>query len=298
MNKDVKTTKEKYFATSIKELASLNSEFYNALLKILLEYTRKNNQIPLSQLFSKKLGEVYSELPTTYKSKIDELFTKFAVETDKQIKVPTANQTQDNKIINPSGIVRRILRNLTATVSKEYIDSLVLDEERERAIDKLFMLTERTEKTSAALLGPAGVGKSALVEKFAYLAKDKGVVVYTTSWADILEQASYIRMQNPNMLDTVTLIVNELIRTFQNKKKAYLFIDEFHSINSGGLILSTVSPIDIFKPPLARGELNLIIATTTEEYNRYLRDKAFRRRMMEIYLSEIQLRQRRRCSAK
>lgn len=147
---------------------------------------------------------------------------------------------------------------------------------------KELILTLLTPDKSAILTGPPGVGKTSIVEGLAYLIQNNKV-------PEKVKQYQIIKVNTSALLgiDPVTgeSKIQNLIEEIKNYQHLILFIDEIHTLmGSKGEALDFAN---MFKPGLDRGDIKVIGATTTEEYERYiLRDKAFVRRFQKIIVNE------------
>ena len=139
-----------------------------------------------------------------------------------------------------------------------------------------------TPDKSVVLVGKPGVGKTATVEGLAYRIQ-KDVV------PNSLKNYNVIKINTSSLLgvDPVTgeAKVNNLIEELKNYNNLILFIDEIHTLM--GTKGEAMDFANMFKPALDRGDIKVIGATTTEEYERYvLRDKAFVRRFQKVEIFE------------
>ncbi len=161
----------------------------------------------------------------------------------------------------------------------EYITNPSIGRDKEL---KELMLILLTPDKSAILTGKPGVGKTASVEGLAYLIQ-RGQV------PDILKKYEIIKVNTSALLgiDPVTgeAKIQNLIEELKEYSNLILFIDEIHTLmGSKGESLDFAN---MFKPGLDRGDIKVIGATTTEEYERYiLRDKAFVRRFQKVIVEE------------
>lgn len=152
---------------------------------------------------------------------------------------------------------------------------------RDKQIKEMVLILLTPDK-SAVLIGKPGVGKTAIVEGLAYRIQ-KGAV------PDILKDYQVIKLNTAALLGTDPVTgeskVQILIDELKDKSKLILFIDEIHTlIGTKGEALDFAN---MFKPALDRGDIKVIGATTTEEYERYiLRDKAFVRRFQKVEVQE------------
>ena len=162
---------------------------------------------------------------------------------------------------------------------KDYITNPAIG--RDRQIKELILILLTPDK-SAVLIGKPGVGKTATVEGLAYRIQ-KGEV------PDLLKDYQVIKLNTAALLgvDPVTgeSKVQTLIDELKDKTKLILFIDEIHTLM--GTKGEALDFANMFKPALDRGDIKVIGATTTEEYERYiLRDKAFVRRFQKVEILE------------
>ena len=162
---------------------------------------------------------------------------------------------------------------------KEYITNPAIG--RDEQIKQLILILLTPDK-SAVLTGKPGVGKTATVEGLAWRIQ-KGLV------PDVLKDYKVIKVNTSSILgvDPVTgeAKVNNLIEEIKSQSKLILFIDEIHTLIGGKD--EALDFANMFKPALDRGDIKVIGATTTEEYERYiLRDKAFVRRFQKVEIFE------------
>ena len=163
-------------------------------------------------------------------------------------------------------------------LNKKYITNQAIG--RDQQIKELILILLTPDK-SAVLVGKPGVGKTAIVEGLAYCIQNNLV-------PDGLANYQVIKVNTSALLgvDPVTgeAKVQTLIDELKSKTNLILFIDEIHTLIGKGESLDFAN---MFKPALDRGDIKVIGATTTEEYERYiLRDKAFVRRFQKIDVAE------------
>ena len=162
---------------------------------------------------------------------------------------------------------------------KNYITNPAIG--RDVQIKELILILLTPDK-SAILVGKPGVGKTATVEGLAYRIQ-KGAV------PDILKEYQVVKISTSALLgnDPITgeAKVQILIDELKDKTKLILFIDEIHTLM--GTKGEALDFANMFKPALDRGDIKVIGATTSEEYERYiLRDKAFVRRFQKVEILE------------
>ncbi len=163
-------------------------------------------------------------------------------------------------------------------LNKKYVTNPAIG--RDQQIKELILILLTPDK-SAVLVGKPGVGKTAIVEGLAYCIQNNLV-------PDGLANYQVIKVNTSALLgvDPVTgeAKVQTLIDEIKSKTNLILFIDEIHTLIGNGESLDFAN---MFKPALDRGDIKVIGATTTEEYERYiLRDKAFVRRFQKIDVAE------------
>lgn len=173
--------------------------------------------------------------------------------------------------------------NLTEKVCKN-LDTEIIgrDEETARVIE---ILCRRT-KNNPVLVGEAGVGKTSVVEGLAKriatgevpeLLKDK--LIFSMDMASLMAGTKYRGSMEQKLKDAINAII-------QNNN-IIVFIDEIHMLAEAGSKDGEISPADILKPYLARGELRLIGATTLDEYTKYIEpDPALERRFQPVRVEE------------
>lgn len=161
---------------------------------------------------------------------------------------------------------------------KEFITNPAIGRDEEL---KELMLILLTPDKSAILTGKPGVGKTSIVEGLAYLIQHKKV-------PNALLDYQIIKINTSALLGIDPVTGESKIQNLMEELKEYthliLFIDEVHTLMGKGESLDFAN---MFKPGLDRGDIKVIGATTTEEYERYiLRDKAFVRRFQKVIVEE------------
>ena len=162
---------------------------------------------------------------------------------------------------------------------KEYITNPAIG--REEEIKQLALILLTPEK-SAILIGKPGVGKTAIVEGFAYRIQIGNVPDALKTYQVIKVNTSALLGMDP---DTGESKIQILLDELKNYHNLILFIDEIHTLM--GTKGEALDFANMFKPGLDRGDIKVIGATTTEEYEQYiLRDKAFVRRFQKVEVKE------------
>lgn len=174
-------------------------------------------------------------------------------------------------------------RDLTALAAKGQIDPVI---GRKKELDRLIQILLRRSKNNAALLGDAGVGKTAVVEGLA-LAIANGDVpdqiigkrIVMLDMAQLVAGTKY----RGEFEERIKAVVDECYR----EKNVILFMDELHTIVGAGGSEGALDAANIIKPALARGELQCIGATTLREYHKSIeRDAALERRFQTVRIEE------------
>ena len=180
-------------------------------------------------------------------------------------------------------ILEQYSRNLTAFAKKGKIDPVV---GREDEIKRVIQILSRRTKNNPCLLGEPGVGKTAIVEGLATkIVKGevpeavRGKQVLSIDLAAILAGTKY-RGEFEDRLRKILAEINE-------QGNIILFIDEIHTIIGAGDAEGGVDASNILKPAMARGEIQVIGATTLAEYRKYVeRDAALERRLQPVHVEE------------
>ena len=168
-------------------------------------------------------------------------------------------------------------------IEKEYVTDPAIGREEEIKQVILIMLTP---EKSALLVGKPGIGKTAIVEGLAYRIKNN-MVPNALFGYDLYKLNVTSLMGDYNVAGQSESRVDLLVKELASRQKTIVFIDETHLLVKGSSTASGMDFANMFKPALDRGDIKVIGATTTEEYERYvLRDKAFVRRFQKVEIFE------------
>lgn len=157
---------------------------------------------------------------------------------------------------------------------------------RDKEIKRVTQILSRRTKNNPCIIGEPGVGKTAIVEGLAQKIVDRevpsvleGKRVFSLNMGNLLAGAKY----RGEFEDRLTKIISEVKRS----GKIILFIDELHTIIGAGGAEGAVDASNILKPILARGDIQIIGATTIDEFKKYIeKDSALERRFQSVNIKE------------
>lgn len=157
---------------------------------------------------------------------------------------------------------------------------------REKEEERLIRILLRKTKNNPCLIGDAGVGKTAVVESLAKRIADGRVPKELENRRIMaLEMASVVA--GTKYRGEFEEKLKKILAEAKSDPDLILFIDEIHTVVGAGSAEGSVDAANILKPPLARGEIRLIGATTSKEYKRAIeRDPALERRFQPVYVGE------------
>lgn len=174
-------------------------------------------------------------------------------------------------------------RDLTSLAKEDAFDPVI---GREKEIDRVIQILSRRTKNNPCLVGDAGVGKTAIAEGLAQrMAKGEVPEILKNKRLCSLDLSLMIAgtKYRGDFEERIKTIISEVIRA----NNIILFIDEVHTIVGAGAAEGAIDASNILKPQLARGEIQLIGATTTEEYRKYIRkEAALERRFQSVSVEE------------
>jgi len=195
---------------------------------------------------------------------------------------PTTNPKKVRKGSN-TPILDNFSRDLIKMAEEGKIDPVV---GRDKEVKRIAQILSRKKKNNAVIVGEAGVGKSALVEKLA-------LMIYKGDCPSNLLDKRIMSLDLTSLVagtkyrgqfeERIKAIINEL----QEAPNVIIFIDELHTMVGAGNASGAMDAANILKPALARGELQCIGATTFDEFKKHIeKDSALVRRFQKIVLQE------------
>ncbi len=192
-----------------------------------------------------------------------------------------ANSTPES---TSSKLLDKYGRNLTESAKQDKIDPVI---GRKKEIERIIQILSRRTKNNPVLIGDPGVGKTAIAEGLAIdiaegrvpdTLKDK--ILYTLDMGSLLAGAKY----RGEFEERIKQVIDEVVK----KGNIILFIDEMHTIiGAGATGEGSIDASNILKPCLARGEIQVIGATTIDEYRKHVeKDSGLERRFQSVLIEE------------
>ena len=227
-------------------------------------------------LFRNELGMVKSnDVRSEYTDDADDDFDDEKKSYQQKSKAQAANTKSKTPVLDNFG------RDITRLAEMGTLDPIV---GREEEIERVSQILSRRKKNNPILIGEPGVGKTAIVEglalrivqrKVSRVLFDKRVV--SLDLAALVAGTKY----RGQFEERMKAIMNEL----EKNRDVILFIDEIHTIVGAGGASGSLDASNIFKPALARGELQCIGASTLDEYRMYIeKDGALDRRFQKVLI--------------
>lgn len=193
---------------------------------------------------------------------------------------PSFNTDKENKDTS-TPLLNNFGKNLSYLAENGKLDLVV---GRDKEIERICRILSRRKKNNPILIGEPGVGKSSIAEGLAIRIAEKKIpyslmnkIIYTLDLALVVAGTKY----RGQFEERIKGLINEL----EKNKDIILFIDEIHTIAGAGNSEGGLDASNIFKPALARGEIQCIGATSIEEYRKYIEaDGALERRFQKVLI--------------
>ncbi|KMK75596.1 ATP-dependent Clp protease ATP-binding subunit [Alkalihalobacillus pseudalcaliphilus] len=262
-----------------------NCQQHEARINIRLQYNHEQHEMKLCSACYQEIQKS-KQIPSGFNGGFDH-----SMGMDHLFQSLLGNQGQNNEQKNqpqPSqrkgggGFLDQFGYNLTDAARAGLIDPVI---GRNAEVERVIEILNRRNKNNPVLIGEPGVGKTAIIEGFALKIAEGDV-------PDKLKKKEVI------LLDVASLVSNtgirgqfeermkQLISELQQRKNVILFIDELHLIVGAGSAEGSMDAGNILKPALARGELQLVGATTLKEYRDIEKDAALERRFQPVTVLE------------
>ncbi len=242
-------------------------------------------------LFKKQFGESDEETAENLNGLFaaNMQFPEPGGEWQKQAEIPSKKFGQEEKSVKTTSAsaAEKLLAygiDMTERARRGKIDPVI---GRRQEIEKVVQVLSRRSKNNPVLIGEPGVGKSAIVEGLSQLIVEENVpeqlynkTIFSVDLPGLLAGSKYrgeFEEKLKNLIDAV-LKDGDIV----------LFIDEIHTlVGAGSTSEGSMDAANILKPMLARGDLQVIGATTIEEYRKYIeKDSALERRFTPVYVEE------------
>ena len=174
-------------------------------------------------------------------------------------------------------------KDLTELAKQNKLDPVI---GREKEIERVVEILSRRTKNNPVLIGEPGVGKTAVVEGLAQM-------IYENNVPEILKGKRVVSLDMASMIAGAKYRgefeerLKKALQEMKSAKNVILFIDEIHTIVGAGSAEGAMDAANILKPLLSRGEIQVIGATTLNEYRKYIeKDSALERRFQSVIVEE------------
>lgn len=189
---------------------------------------------------------------------------------------------QTQTVGNGGGLLGQYGTNLTAMARENKLDPVI---GRDKEIKRVIEILNRRTKNNPVLIGEPGVGKTAVVEGLAIAIADKKVPTKLLDKEIILLDVASL-VSGTGIRGQFEEKMKQLIQELQDQTNTILFIDEVHTIVGAGSAEGSMDAGNILKPALARGDIQMVGATTLKEYRQIEKDAALERRFQPVTVDE------------
>ncbi len=204
-------------------------------------------------------------------------------ESENQVIPGMGYHTESNTEKSTTENLDKYGRDFTKLAKNNKFDPII---GREREIDRIIQILSRRTKNSPCLVGDPGVGKTAIIEGLAQKIAE-GNIPATLKDKKIISLDLSSMVAGSKYRGEFEERMKKALKEVQTDGNIILFIDEIHTIIGAGAAEGAIDASNILKPSLARGEIQLIGATTLEEYRKYIeKDAAFERRFQPVKVEE------------
>ena len=257
----------------------------------------RNDNDPITKILG-KMNISYDNVKEQFKLMADDTSSNDIIEYPTSSTFPDEKDSPDDfsndaaasssketktKIKTKTPVLDNFGRDITSLAEQDKLDPVV---GREKEIQRVSQILSRRKKNNPLLIGEPGVGKSAIAEGLALRIIQKkvsrilyGKKVVTLDLASLVAGTKY----RGQFEERMKAVMNEL----EKNRNIILFIDEIHTIVGAGGATGSLDASNMFKPALARGEIQCIGATTLNEYSQYIeKDGALERRFQKILIEE------------
>ncbi|HFH9945869.1 TPA: AAA family ATPase [Streptococcus suis] len=249
----------------------------NAILKGLGDLTNPNNMDPFSEFFN-HLGGYPGNTPAGKKRDQTPPTQSGGNHNGRGGQTPPPQQPQQ-----PNGLLEEFGINVTEIARRGDIDPVI---GRDQEITRVIEILNRRTKNNPVLIGEPGVGKTAVVEGLAQKIVD-GDVPQKLQGKEVIRLDVVSLVQGTGIRGQFEERMQKLMEEIRNRREIILFIDEIHEIvGAGSAGDGNMDAGNILKPALARGEMQLVGATTLNEYRIIEKDAALERRMQPVKVEE------------
>ncbi|HFI0508224.1 TPA: AAA family ATPase [Streptococcus suis] len=249
----------------------------NAILKGLGDLTNPNNMDPFSEFFN-HLGGYPGNTPAGRNREQTPPTQAGGNNSGRGGQTPPPQQPQQ-----PNGLLEEFGINVTEIARRGDIDPVI---GRDQEITRVIEILNRRTKNNPVLIGEPGVGKTAVVEGLAQKIVD-GDVPQKLQGKEVIRLDVVSLVQGTGIRGQFEERMQKLMEEIRNRREIILFIDEIHEIvGAGSAGDGNMDAGNILKPALARGEMQLVGATTLNEYRIIEKDAALERRMQPVKVEE------------